>query len=137
MTTKPDKSDPVASKAAAPVVAPRAEVVPPPAISALLPPTAAVGDPSFTLRVIGTGFVPGSIIVFAGNDEPTTYFSATELFTGMNMPLWQGADPAISAQVRNPDGQESNIVNFVMQPPRAVPLDPAAASKPSPTMNQI
>ena len=54
----------------------------------------------------------------------------------MNMPLWKGADK-LSVQVRNADGQESNTVTFDLLPPRAVPIDPAEASKPSPAISQI
>jgi len=107
-----------------------------PVVTTLVPPSAAVGDPSFSLRVLGSGFDPASIIVFAGQDEPTAYFSEGELVTGMNMPLWQGPD-TLACLVRNPDGQESNTLTFDLQPPRAVPLDPAAPSKPSPLMAQI
>jgi len=106
-------------------------------ITALAPASAAVGDPSFVLRVLGAGFTRDSVIVFAGQDEPTTYFSDGEVQTGMNMPLWQGADPAIPCLVRNADGAVSNTVHFVMDPPPAVPVDHAAASKPFPVIDLI
>jgi hypothetical protein len=107
-----------------------------PVVMALAPASAAVGDPSFSLRVLGAGFDANAVIVFAGQDEPTAYFSEGELVTGMHMPLWQGPD-TLACLVRNPDGQESNTLTFDLQPPRAVPLDPAAPSKPSPLLAQI
>jgi hypothetical protein len=60
-----------------------------PSITSLSPSSAAIGSPVFDLHVIGTGFTPASKIVFNGIEEPTTYVSATELTTGINMPLWQ------------------------------------------------
>src|SRR4029453_16429414 len=61
--------------------------VPPPApvVAALEPDTAALGDPSFTVRVLGTDFAADAVIVWNGGDEVTTYVSATELTTGVNM----------------------------------------------------
>ena len=110
---------------------------PAPVVATLHPSDAAVGDPSFILRVLGSGFTRDSVIVFAHQDEPTTFFSEHELTTGMNMPLWVGADPAIPCLVRNADGQTSNTVVFALAPPRAVPLDHAHASKPTPSVDQI
>jgi len=105
-------------------------------LTGLLPSSAAVGDPSFMLRVVGTLFDATSVIVFAGQDEETNFVSPEELTTGVNMPLWQGPDPAITVLVRT-GGVDSNTLLFNMTPPREVPLDPAYASKPVPLMNQI
>jgi len=63
--------------------------VAPPVVGSLDPTTVELGQPSFTLRVIGTGFTPFSTIVFNGYDELTVFVSDTELTTGVNMPLWQ------------------------------------------------
>ena len=147
-TQKSDKPDPHATHhdmhthtPEPPKVAPKATraprtVEPPPAVSALLPASAAIGDPSFMLRVIGSGFDPTSVIVFGGEDEPTTFVSDVELTTGVNMPLWQGPDPAIPVLVRTA-GVDSNVLNFAFTEPREVPLDPAHASLPVPSMNLI
>jgi hypothetical protein len=112
--------------------------VPPPAttLTALLPATAAIGDPSFTLRVIGSGFDETSVIVFAGQDEPTTYTGSTELTTGVDMRVWVGPDPAVPVLVRT-GTEETATLTFAFAPPREVPLDPAYASKPSPVVNLI
>src|SRR5678816_2221276 len=56
-----------------------------PTTTALVPSSAKLGDPSFTLHVQGTGFVPGSVILWNGSPEPTTFVSATELTTLVNM----------------------------------------------------
>jgi hypothetical protein len=62
-----------------------------PTVTALVPNTAQLGTPSFTLHVMGTGFDEASVIVWNGAPEPTTFVSPTELTTGVNM------DTAISA----------------------------------------
>lgn len=56
-----------------------------PTITSLTPSSVVLGSPSFDLHVIGTGFTSSSIIVFNGSEEPTTYASATELTTGVDM----------------------------------------------------
>jgi hypothetical protein len=71
-----------------------------PVVTALEPDTVAIGAPSFTLRVLGTGFTADSVIVFAGQDEPTTVVSDTEVTTGVNMAVWLGPD-ALPVLVRN------------------------------------
>jgi hypothetical protein len=105
-------------------------------VTSLLPPSAAIGDPSFQLRVIGSGFDATSVIVFAGGDEPTSYVSENELTTGVDMSVWLGPDPAIPVLVRT-GSEETNAVPFAFTPPREVPLDPAYSSKPVPDMNLI
>lgn len=62
-----------------------------PAITSLTPSTAAVGDASFTLQVMGTGFNPGSVIMFNGLNENTTFVSDTEVSTGVDMSVWLAA----------------------------------------------
>ena len=83
----------------------------PPTVTGLSPNSAVLGSPSFTLHVLGTGFVAGSTIVFAGNDEPSTLVSPTELTTGVNMAVWLGPD-ALPVLVRNPDGLVSAPMTF-------------------------
>ena len=85
---------------------------PPPTISSLNPATAKLGDPNFTLHVIGTNFRAGAVINFAGMDEPTTLVSPTEVTTLMNMAVWLGPDPAVPVKVRSAVGVESNVMPF-------------------------
>ena len=85
--------------------------LPKPTVTTLTPATVVLGDPSFTLHVVGTDFVDGAVITFAGLDEPTTFVSATELTTGVNMSVWTGPD-AVPVAVRNPDGAESAALSF-------------------------
>lgn len=82
-----------------------------PVVVSLSPSTVVLGSPSFDVHVIGTGFNPDSVIVFNGHDEPTTFVSATDLSTGVNMPLWQ-APAVVPIAVRNPSGTLSNSENF-------------------------
>ncbi len=85
--------------------------LPPPTVTGLAPATVVLGDPSFTLHVNGTDFVDGAVITFAGLDEPTTFVSATEVTTGVNMSVWLAPD-AVPVAVRNPDGAVSGSLPF-------------------------
>jgi hypothetical protein len=82
-----------------------------PTLAALVPDTVALGAPSFTLQVTGTGFTAQSVIVFAGHDEPTTVVSDTELTTGVDMTVWLAPD-VVPVTVRNADGQVTDPVSF-------------------------
>jgi len=57
----------------------------PPVVTSLNPSTAVIGAPSFTLHVMGTGFLPSSEIQWNGSPEPTTFVSDTELTTLVDM----------------------------------------------------
>jgi len=82
-----------------------------PTVTSLVPNTAEIGDPAFTLHVHGTGFKAGDVIVFAGVDEPTTVVSPTELTTGVNMPLWVSPD-AVPVLVKSASGVLSAPMTF-------------------------
>jgi len=86
--------------------------LPAPTLTSLEPSTAVLGSPDFDIHVKGTGFVEGSVINFAGYDEPTTLVSPEEVTTGVNMAVWLGPDAAIPVLVRNPDDQETAPMNF-------------------------
>jgi hypothetical protein len=113
------------------------EPPPAPVITQLLPTFATIGDPNFALRVIGSGFTPDSIIVFAGQDEPITYLSPGEMTTGVNMKLWLGPDANITVTVRNADGQVSNELIFEFKAPIVVAEPPPDPSQPLPHIDQI
>jgi hypothetical protein len=85
--------------------------LPAPTISSLEPDTAELGSASFTLHVKGTGFWPGSMIVFNGGAEQSELISPTELTTGINMATAEtpGSYPVL---VHSPDGKESNVLEF-------------------------
>jgi hypothetical protein len=118
----PADPDPLPAMAAEPE--PPAEA---PVLTAVEPNTAVIGEPSFTLSVKGTGFSEGSVIVFNGYDEPTTVVSPTEVTTGVNMDVWQGASLPLPVTVRNLDGQVSNELTFTFT---VAPVVLAAAAPP-------
>jgi hypothetical protein len=97
---------------------------PPPLLTALDPMTAALGDPSFTLRVTGEGFVPNAVILWNGGAEPTTVVSATEVTTEVNLATASVAMP-IPIQVRNGLGGLSNTLTFALTE-AGMRLDPVA-----------
>lgn len=82
-----------------------------PEITSLTPNSAEVGDPSFLLHVHGKGFTSLSKIVFNGGEEPTTFVSATELTTTVNMST-VGAPVTVPVAVLSEDGVLSAFSNF-------------------------
>lgn len=89
-----------------------------PVLTAIDPATIAIGEPTFTLHVLGTGFINGAVLVFANHDEPTTWLSPGEVTTDVNMDVWHGAD-IVPVLVRNPDGVVSNALDFTFTVPAA------------------
>lgn len=84
----------------------------PPVVNSLVPNSVAIGQPSFDIHVMGTGFTPTSVIVFNGYDEPTTFVSETELTTGINMDVWTAPSAPLPVHVRNADGVLSDPQTF-------------------------
>ena len=98
-------------------VPPPPPVTPPasgPVLTKLEPPSATLGSPSFTLRVLGTGFTETSVIVWNASVEETRYVSATELTTNVNMLTAEMAIP-IPVHVRT-GAQNSNTMIFELLP---------------------
>jgi hypothetical protein len=84
-----------------------------PSIDSIEPTEATIGDPSFTLFITGSGFIPQSVINFAGQDEPTTLNEDGTLSTGINMDVWHGPD-TLPVVVKN-GPFTSNAVNFTFE----------------------
>jgi len=83
-------------------------------VLSLNPPSAVIGDPDFTIHVLGQGFDVDCQIIWNGSPEPTTFVSATELTAGVNMATVVG--PAtIPISVRNKDGMDTNALDFEFQ----------------------
>jgi hypothetical protein len=82
-----------------------------PTVASLTPNSAEVGDPNPTLHVHGTNFTAGSKIIFNGGEEVTTFVSATELTTVVNMSTVSGA-AVVPVAVMSEDGVLSNPMNF-------------------------
>jgi IPT/TIG domain len=88
----------------------------PPTVTSLVPPSAKLGDPSFTLHVHGTNFRADAQIVWNGSPEPTTFVSPTEVTTMVNMATASVA-MAIPVAVSIGGGLVvSNAMNFDLQP---------------------
>lgn len=85
-------------------------VVIPATVTSLTPSSTVIGSPSFDLHVLGTGFTPTSVITFNGLDEPTTFISASEVSTGVNMDVWLA--PAVVPVAVQTDGVTSESMNF-------------------------
>jgi hypothetical protein len=86
-----------------------------PELLSLTPPSAKLGDPSFTLHVLGNGFRPIDVILWNGGAEPTTYVNNGELTTEINMATAQVA-MAIPVQVETYGGLLSvNTLMFDLQ----------------------
>jgi hypothetical protein len=86
-------------------------ISPTPVITSLNPATIEIGQPTFDIHVMGENFDPESVIVFNGFDEPTTFVSAGELTTGVNMDVWLTA-AICPVMVRSKDGITSDPVPF-------------------------
>jgi hypothetical protein len=82
-----------------------------PTVTMLTPNSAEVGDPSFLLHVHGTNFTSGSIIVFNGGEEPTTFVSATEVTTQVDMTTVL-LPAVVPVAVISTDGVQSDSMNF-------------------------
>lgn len=101
------------------------EPAPPLTVTALVPDTIAIGAPSTTLQVQGTGFTADSVISFAGHDEPTTLVSATEVTTGIDMSVWLGPD-SVPVTVRNGTGAPTAPLMFTFTAAAARETEPPA-----------
>jgi hypothetical protein len=85
--------------------------LPAPVLTSLDPAGCAIGAADFTLEVHGEHFFPGSVIFFAGHDEPTTFDEeAGTVSTGVKPSLW-GSPVKVQCQVRNGD-KLSNALEF-------------------------
>jgi hypothetical protein len=94
-----------------------------PSIAAIVPNTATVGSPGFTLTVNGSGFVTGSVIYFSStahmtqvvtNGQLTTSISAAEVATAGAVPV-HVSNPGGTGIYMNQAAQNSNTVNFMVQ----------------------
>jgi hypothetical protein len=87
----------------------------PPTLEDLEPDTAVLGDPDFTLSCIGTGFDATSVINFAGQDEPTTLVSDTEVTTIVKPSLPWGA-VGVPVFIKG-GGAETDPIDFTFTDP--------------------
>jgi len=98
-----------------------------PIITALVPTEATIGEETFTLYIEGEGFVAESVIVFAGQEEPTTLADG-KVSTIVDMDYWHGPD-TLPVLVKNGPLQ-SNPLYFTFH---AAPEADAEAHRGRPT----
>jgi hypothetical protein len=86
---------------------------PAPTLSGLVPTSAAVGSPAFTLTVNGDGFVPNSVVYWNGAARPTSFSSSTQLFAQIPASDTANAGTAtITVVTPAPGGGTSNGLSF-------------------------
>ncbi|MFV9506720.1 MAG: choice-of-anchor D domain-containing protein [Oscillochloridaceae bacterium umkhey_bin13] len=103
-------------------------VNPLPAPEVLLPASAPVGSTALSLRVLGTGFAPGTVVRWAGTDLPTERLGPGELRATLAANLLGSAgNVAITVRNPTPGGGESAALGFMVSPPQTNPI-PALAS---------
>lgn len=92
-----------------------------PAITSLVPPTAYVNSPGFTLTVNGTNFVPGAVVNWENTALTTTYVSSTQLTAQVPAADLTGTSSVFIAVTNpSPGGGTSSYVYFYV-----VALDPS------------
>ena len=100
-----------------------------PVLSSIEPSTARIGDDSFTLVVSGVGLVMESVIVFAGQDEPSKLETNGTLTTGVNMSVWHGPDE-VEVRVKNGEHlSEPLMFTFTAAPDQEADLEKARQAK--------
>jgi hypothetical protein len=79
-----------------------------PVLNSINPSSANLGDPDLTMHANGSKFVDGSVIVFNGGDEPTTFISDNQLSTIVR-PSTATTPGSYGVNIRNPDGQYADL----------------------------
>ncbi len=80
-----------------------------------------------TLKIVGTGFVPGSVVQFDGKTVPSTFISATEIDYAAAAATVT-ASHAVTVVNPVPDGKTSNTATLKINPAVAVTLSPNNAN---------
>jgi hypothetical protein len=84
---------------------------PAPVITALAPDSCVIGKADFTLVVSGENFFAGSVIFFAGHDEPTTFNETDRTLQTIVKPSLWDVPVVVQCQVHNGEVM-SNAVDF-------------------------
>ena len=86
---------------------------PVPALSAILPSSATVGEPAFTLTVMGSNFLPGSVIQWNRSSRTTSFVSGTQLTAAITAAdIAQGGTASVTVMNPTPGGGPSNAMTF-------------------------
>jgi hypothetical protein len=102
-----------------------------PALSALLPASAAPGGPTFELTVNGSSFIPGSVVLWNGSTRQTTYVTATQLVA-----LIPSSDIATAAAAQivvtnpTPGGSSAALTFNIAAPPSPQTINFTAPASP-------
>ncbi len=95
-----------------------------PVLTSLSPPGVLVGGPDFTLTVNGSGFIPSSVIRFAGADRLTTFVNSNQLTTMISSrDITTAYTPSV--RVFNPGpggGLSAALPFFILSAPNPVPI---------------
>jgi len=90
---------------------------PVPTIGRLTPSSVLTGDPSLTVEITGTGFMPGSTLLWQGTPRSFTYLGETRLTTTVSdEELLVPASISVTVVNPSPGGGSSNIVNWTVDP---------------------
>jgi len=94
-----------------------------PVISSINPSDAPIGSQAVTVNVSGSGFVPGSVVRWNGNDRTTQFVSPTLLMATIPASDLTAATIAnITVFNPTPGGGTSNAVSFNVQAPSGAPV---------------
>lgn len=99
-------------------------------VTTVNPSTAAVGAAGFTITVTGTGFTPGSIISFDGDERTTTFVNSTRLTAPIGSPV----APARTVQVTVDSG---GAASFIITAAAEEPTEPEPEAEPEVTFTAI
>jgi hypothetical protein len=106
---------------------------PVPTITSLDPATATAGSPTFTLAVIGTNFVSGSLVRWNAENRPTTFVSSTQLTAAISaLDIATTGTATVTVFNPAPGGGSSNAVSFTIVATNPTPtitgLNPSSAT---------
>ena len=90
---------------------------PTPVITGLSPSAATAGGPQFTLTVNGSGFLPGSLVLWNGLPQTTSYVSGSQLTA--SIPAGLIAVQGTAKITASGPGVTSNTLTFTINPPTA------------------
>jgi uncharacterized protein (TIGR03437 family) len=94
---------------------------PVPILNSLLPSSTVTINGTFELRVLGSKFVPGSVILFKGEAKQTTFISGTELTATINgSDIAQAGTAQVAVRNPTPGGGTSNEMTFIIRNPEPV-----------------
>jgi subtilisin len=93
-------------------------LTPPPVVTSLSPVRAFVGGGNFTLTVIGSAFVPSSVVLWNGESRPTTFVSTTQIRGAIGAAdLLSTGTAQVSVRTPSPGGGTSGSLTMTIDVP--------------------